>query len=257
MSRTNTGVLFYLKNPKKQISPVKCVFCFSGYQLYYYEKKLSIETKFWNKNSQRVKENKSVPGFFDFNITLDNIESTILSCYRKFINDTGRQPEVDELKLLVKQKRGIIKVKDTPELIEFISQFIQQAESGKHINLQTGKSVCTGTIQTYRQPFFLLKEFSKIRKWKLRFDEMNPEFHKEFVHFLSMEYICPDTGKTYKPNSVGKHITRKKDLQNCESSGLFMIRKLFQKWKHQKKVVRRPTLMGSVSISRINSGRKT
>src|ERR1700691_3295660 len=165
MPRTNTGVLFYLKNPKKQISPVKCVFCFSGYQLYYYEKKLSIETKFWNKNSQRVKENKSVPGFFDFNITLDNIESSILSSYRKFINDTGRQPEIDELRILIKQRRGIIKVKSGPELIEFIDAFIKQAESGKHINLQTGKAVCKSTIHTYKQTFFLLKEFAKAKKW--------------------------------------------------------------------------------------------
>ena len=62
MSRTNTGVLFYLKNPKSLVSPVKCVFCYSNHQLYYYEKKLSIETRFWNKKSQRAKETKSFQG---------------------------------------------------------------------------------------------------------------------------------------------------------------------------------------------------
>ncbi len=39
---------------------------------------------------------------------------------------------------------------------------------------------------------------------------MNPGFHKEFVHFLSSEYISPASGKSFKPNSVGKHITNLK-----------------------------------------------
>lgn len=210
MSRTNTGVLFYLKHPKKTVSPVKCVFCYSNRQLYYYEKKLSLETRFWNANNQRAKETKAFSGYFDFNITLDNIGSAILTCYRKFVNDMAREPEVEELRELVRLKRGITKIKDKPELFEFIDQFIKEAETGRHLNLQTGKPVKEGTIKTYRQTLFLLKEFSTAKKWKLKFSDMNPEFHKEFVHFLSMEYISPESGKSFKPNSVGKHITNLK-----------------------------------------------
>lgn len=210
MPRTNTGVLFYLKTPQKVISPIKCVFCYSNQQLYYYEKKLSIAPIFWNKNQQRAKETKAFAGYFDLNVTLDNIETAILSCYRKFINDECREPDVDELRKLIQLKRGIIKTKQRVGLFEFIEQFIQQAESGKHLNLQTGKPIKEVTVKTYRQTLFLLKEFSASRKWKLKFDDMNPEFHKEFVHFLSSEYISPESGKSYKPNSVGKHITNLK-----------------------------------------------
>lgn len=210
MSRTNTGVLFYLKNPKSLVSPVKCVFCYSNHQLYYYEKKLSIETRFWNKKSQRAKETKSFQGYLEFNITLDNIETAILSCYRKFINDMGKEPDVDELRNLVRQKRGYTKIKETPELFEFIDQFIQQAEEGKHLNLQTGKPVKQTTVRTYRQTLSLLREFSDVKKWKPKFNDMNPEFHKEFVHFLSREYVSPESSKSFKPNSVGKHITNLK-----------------------------------------------
>jgi integrase len=214
MPRTNTGVLFYLKRPNKTVSPIKCVFCYSGQQLYYYEKKLSIETIYWNKVSQRARETKAFAGYFDLNATLDNISNTILACYRKYINDMGRKPDADELKILVKQKRGSIKTKETPELFEFIEQFIKNAEAGKQLNLQTGKPIKEVTIQTYRQTLFLLKEFSKAKNWKLKFNDMNPDFHKEFVHFLSMEYITPDTGRTFKPNSVGKHITNIKSILN-------------------------------------------
>jgi site-specific recombinase XerD len=210
MSRTSSGVLFYLKKPKSLVSPVKCVFCYSNHQLYYYEKKLSIETRFWNKKSQRAKETKSFQGYLDFNITLDNIETAILSCYRKYINDMGQEPDVDELRTLVRQKRGYAKIKETPELFEFIDQFIKHAEAGKHLNLQTGKPIKETTIRTYRQTLSLLREFSEAKKWKLKFNDMNPEFHKEFVHFLSREYISPESHKSFKPNSVGKHITNLK-----------------------------------------------
>ncbi len=210
MCRTNSGVLFYLKTPNKPVSTIKCVFCFSKQQMYYYEKKLSIETRFWNSNLQRAKQTKSFPGYFEFNITLDHIESTVLSSYRKYINENSKEPEIEELRAMVQIKRGAIKEKTKVELLEFIEQFIQHAESGKHLNLQTGKPVGDVTILTYRQTQKLLKEFVEKRKWKLKFEDMNPEFHKEFVHFLSNEYISTESGKSYKPNSIGKHITNLK-----------------------------------------------
>ncbi len=44
---------------------------------------------------------------------------------------------------------------------------------------------------------------SKIQRYESR-------VHKEFVHFLSQEYISPESGKSFKPNSIGKHITNLK-----------------------------------------------
>ena len=164
MCRTNSGVLFYLKTPKRPISAIKCVFCFSNQQFYYYEKKLCIDTRFWNSSLQRGRQTKAFPGCFDLNTTLDNIETAILSCYRKFINDNSREPAVEELRSLVQLKRGIIKEKGKMELFEFIEQFILHAEAGKHLNLQTGKPVGRFTVLTYRQTQNLLKEFSISRK---------------------------------------------------------------------------------------------
>jgi len=80
MARPNTGVLFYLKRPNREISPIKCVFCYSNQQLY----------------------------------------------YGRFINDNSREPDVEELRNLIKQKRGFFKRKEKPkiELMEFIELFI-------------------------------------------------------------------------------------------------------------------------------------
>ena len=148
----------------------------------YYEKKLSLETKFWNSNLQTAKQTKSFQGNFDLNITLDNIETVILSNYRKYVNENNKEPEIEELRTMVQIKRGVINEKNKMELFEFIEQFIQHAESGKHLNLQTSKPVSEVTVLTYRQTQNLLKEFSAARK--LKFDDMNPDFHKEIFRFL-------------------------------------------------------------------------
>ncbi|HQQ99771.1 MAG TPA: hypothetical protein PLA61_02970, partial [Ferruginibacter sp.] len=82
MARTSTGVRFVLKNPKEKVSPIKAIFCYANTQMYYYERKLSIQVRFWNSNSQRAKETNAFEGYSEFNSTLNAIESTILSCYR-------------------------------------------------------------------------------------------------------------------------------------------------------------------------------
>jgi len=206
MARPNTGVLFYLKRPNRETSPIKCVFCYSNQQLYYYERKLSIPTDFWNKRQQRAKETRLFPGHVEFHMTLQNKGNTVLDCYRRFTNVNGREPDVEEMRDLVKQKRGFFKRIEKPkiELMDFIDLFIKESEEGKHLNLQTGKPIKDTTTRTYRQTHNLLYEFSKAKRWKITFDTINPIFHREFVHFLSKEYITPETRKCYMPNSVGK-----------------------------------------------------
>lgn len=215
MSRTSTGVHFYLKNPNAAISSIKAVFCYASQQFDYYEPKLCIKTAYWNKNTQRAKENKSYSEFFDLNATLDNIASTIISCYRRFINENARMPELDELRLMVQQRRGMVKPqKPKVELFEFIESFIADIDKGKHINLQSGKPVSATTMRSYKQTEFLLKEYCNVKKCNLRFESINPEFHRDFVHFLSHEYKSPENDRSFKPNTIGKHITNIKSFMN-------------------------------------------
>src|SRR3954454_17774256 len=107
MGRTNSGVSFVLKTPKAENSVIKAIFSFASQQMPYCEKKLSVPTKFWNKNTQRAKETKSFFGYAELNNTLDKIETTILNIYRKFKNEQNREPRIDELRDLVKEKRAI------------------------------------------------------------------------------------------------------------------------------------------------------
>ena len=60
MARTNSGVSFVLKTPKAETSVIKAIFSYANQQMPYYEKKLSIPTKYWNKNAQTGKRNKKL-----------------------------------------------------------------------------------------------------------------------------------------------------------------------------------------------------
>lgn len=216
MARTNTGVKFFLKTPKADQSSIKCVFCYNGSQLYYYERKLSVPTKFWNKNSQRVKETIAFKEHGRINESLEAIEAITIDAYRRFKNEKGREPEHEELKSIIKERRGVSPIPENKpiELMDFIRTFIEDAKAGKHVNHNTSKPVKDVTIRTYQQTHKLLEVYSKAKRKKLDFDQINTAFHKDFVHFLTHEYRSAETEKPFKPNTVGKHITNLKTFMN-------------------------------------------
>ncbi|UAY52129.1 site-specific integrase [Ferruginibacter albus] len=219
MARTSTGVSFVLKYPKKEISPIKAIFCFASLQMYYYEKKLSIPVKYWNKNSQRAKETKSFPGFNTLNDTLDKIETDILHCYRTYKNEFNSEPTIHRLRELVNTRRGknVIKVIDPIDILQFGQIFIADAKEGKHINLVRGTQVTKVTIRTYEQTLRLLQSYAEYANKKLRFEEINTSFHKDFVHYLSniYKYKNEDKELNLKVNTIGKHLTNIKTFMNC------------------------------------------
>jgi len=214
MARTSTGVRFVLKNPKAKISPVKIIFCYANTQMYYYERKLSIHVKHWNKAAQRAKEKSDFEESSEFNSTLNAIQSAILSCYRKYKNDFGTEPTRDELREMVKIQRGTTQRVEKIELIEFITLFIAEAKEGKHLNMASGKPVAGVTIRTYEQTLKLLIEFSKHKGYNLFFKDIDTIFHKEFIHFLTKEFKSKETQTHLKINTVGKHLTNLKTFMN-------------------------------------------
>jgi len=215
MARTSTGVRFVLKNPKAKVSPIKIIFCYANTQMYYYERKLSIQVKHWNKIAQRAKEKSDFEESSEFNSTLNAIQSAILSCYRKYKNDFGTEPTRDELREMVKIQRGTIQKTVRVELLDFITQFIAAAKEGKYFNMASGKPVASVTVRTYEQTLKLLIEFSKMKGHNLCFNDIDTIFHKEFVHFLTKEFKSKETKAHFKINTIGKHLTNLKTFMNA------------------------------------------
>jgi integrase len=220
MARTNSGVSFHLKTPNAETSVIRAVFSFANQQMPYYEKKLSVPTKFWNKNAQRAKETKSFFGYSELNNTLNKIETTILDTYRRFKNEHHREPLVEELRELVKEKRAEGSTKPAeqriiiPSLLTFVSNFIEEAKEGKHLNLASGKPVSIITIRSYSQTHKLLSAFAKHKKKAYKLEDVDANFHKQFIHFMTKEYASEETGKPFGVNTAGKHISNLKTFMN-------------------------------------------
>ena len=87
MARSNAGVNFVLKTPNEEVSSIKAIFCYNSTQFYYYEKKVSVPPKYWNKNTKRAKEIRGFASHVELNATLDAIENAIITCYRRYKND--------------------------------------------------------------------------------------------------------------------------------------------------------------------------
>ena len=232
MARTSKGVYFALKNPKAQISPIKAIFCYAKTQMYYYERKLSLPSKFWNKIAYRAKETKSFPDYRELNSTLDHIESAILDCYRRLKNENNQEPTVHQLREFVKERRnGKATGKKQLEFMEFVDAFIHDAKEGKHLNLATSKPVAKTTINTYEQTLNLLKEFAKVKRLKISFDTIDLTFYKQFIHFLLKEFRSPDTEAYLKINTAGKHITNLKTFMNVALERKLTINEDFKRFK--------------------------
>jgi len=212
MPKANSGVKFYLKSPKEKSSSIKAIFYYNYLRFTYTEPKLNIEPQFWNHKEQLARNTKSFPGSAMLNHSLKTIENLITECYRDHLNQYGTQPTLIELSKLVRQKRGIggVNFKKQLGLFEFINGFIDDAKKGLRTNLSTGKPVTNVTIRTYEQTFRVLKAFSEKKFKKLDFDDIDIPFYSQFNHFLTKEYKSEVSGKSFKINTVGKHITNLK-----------------------------------------------
>lgn len=218
MPKENSGVKFYLKSPKEKQSSIKAVFYYNYLRFSYTEPKLVIETQHWNSKDQRARNTKLFPGSAILNHTLDLIESAIVESFRDYINQYSKQPTLSELSNLVKQRRGRGSNNDNKQLgfFDFVENFIENAKKGLHVNLNTGKPITKVTIRTYEQTLRVLKSFSAKKYKKIDFDDIDIPFYNQFNYFLTKEYKSEISGRSYKINTVGKHITNLKTfMQNA------------------------------------------
>ena len=91
---------------------------------------------------------------------------------------------------------------------------MEEAKEGKHLNLSTSKPVTKGTARNYKQIYNMLSAYAKKKRKTYRLEDVNAEFHKQFIHFVTTEYISEETGKPLKVNTAGRHISALKAMMN-------------------------------------------
>lgn len=150
----------------------------------------SVPPKFWNKTSQRVKQNRDFPQHRQINALLARLEAQTLTLAYDF-KAQGISPSPARFKEALLQKLGQGKA-DQVSLFSFAEQLIEEAKA-------TGKA--PATISNYKYALSKLLAYQKARKKALDFDTLDEGWKNDFVSFLFSQL---HQGKPPKNSTVNK-----------------------------------------------------
>ena len=173
---------------------------------------IKIEPNKWSKSKQKVRLTASDFSKDEINNHLKNLKYHIIDHFNSD-NTKGIPIDLEWLKLkIARYFNRPVNEKETDKVffLPFIDNFIDLAPTrfvkGKD------KPVSNGTIRRYRTTLNKLKQYEKRFKTKLKFTDLNLEFHKKFVNFLSKEQnISNNTISNYLKTT--KAIAREAKLQ--------------------------------------------
>ncbi|MGQ1889319.1 tyrosine-type recombinase/integrase [Thermophagus sp. OGC60D27] len=142
----------------------------------------------------------------------DKGENKTLNNLRVFLNDKIKKIgdfnklENDWLKQYVNEffNPKNEKIEERITLFKYIDNFILKAKNNP--NPKTGKPLNRIVIRDYIRTFELLKEFSKKKRKRLDFNDIDLDFYSDFISFLQK--------KDYAANTVGKFIKNLKVFLN-------------------------------------------
>lgn len=185
--------------------------------------KTGISTLFndWSPLKQRIKVRVDSINTDELNNKLDKLETYIYESYnldynnRKFIAP-------DWLKIKVESFFGRVTNNENYKVyfVDWAEKFTESA----HKRLNNGIPISKNTIKNYTSTLTKLKDFETYQNRKYRFEDIDLEFHRDFIFF------CRDNQKLNN-NSIGSLISRIKTFcKNIEFDGL----PINPKYKHNE-----------------------
>jgi site-specific recombinase XerD len=182
---------FLLREPKSENKTlIYLIVRYDNKKFAYYTGE-KVLPKYWDFSKQRIKRTNSVVDFSEINYWLDTIEHQILKIFRN-----NREKDDEICNELLKEEldkelnvRSIQKLKpQTPNLFQFIEQFIEQNKSLKS----------PGTIKVYQTTLKHLRDFNKLYKYKLDFKKITLDFYNDFLaYFTSVLNHSTNTADKY------------------------------------------------------------
>ena len=204
-------VTFYLARPESTTpTAIFCRISYEGYQLKYYTPE-NVPPKFWNNTKgkpHRVKETTKYPEYPEFNRRLDEIEATIKTIIRAYINDNeGEAPKPKDLKMSIDSailKGGRI---ESITFIKYFKDYIERCKSGSVTHAKTGKALTSGTIKNYQTTLFNIERYIKDTNKAVDFDNIDLNFYTSFNDYLTNK-------QKQSLNTIGKYIKVIKSILN-------------------------------------------
>jgi integrase len=176
---------FVLKEPKSKYKTLIYLFFRYQGQTLKYSTKQKVLPKFWNPESQRVRETKQFAQYAEFNPLLQKIEDKVYDSYRKLLTD-GVVPTTDKLRQELDKRLLVGELEKQNDLIGYIKEAIK---------ISTKKE---NTIATYKGTLNRLLTFKASYNRQLTFENIDLQFYEDFMKF------CID--KKYMPNTIGTYI---------------------------------------------------
>jgi len=181
-------VKFYLKNKKDGWGSIVAIFNFGyiedgRYRFYQYRTGEDIPVDSWDNKVQRLKKG-SIPDWDRINRKLNSVENEIIDRYEEMVKNKIKV--TPESLRTYNNDEADSKPKGTTTLIGFAKNYKETC--GKNYK----------TTRHYGTTINVLEEYSRSKRIKLNFNDIDISFYNSFVKFLQ--------GKNLRINTVGGHI---------------------------------------------------
>tara|TARA_R100000306_G_scaffold34746_1_gene35736 strand:+ start:179 stop:1486 length:1308 start_codon:yes stop_codon:yes gene_type:complete len=187
-----------------------------------------IDSNLWSNKQQRVKT--TTQNIFDkiINPKLSSLRETILLRYNedfmlgKSIDTNWLNQLISEFNNQPLQESDNIKYFFAPYFEKFIK------DSKTRINVLSGRPIDPKTISKYKTTLKLIREFEELTTTKLRFQDIDLQFHKNFIAYLTNDlYFNGSTSQ--KHLEIIKGICREARIEGIEVNSEFEHKKFIIK----------------------------
>lgn len=190
------------------LTDIHCRMTIRGIRLVY-PTGMKVLPKDWsNKRSDKLSFKFFKPSMFghgNANQKLADLHHLAQSQFRRFTQDNGRVPSIDEMRECLNVALERTKKREPIKLLEYFETFKerrrkQMLNDGKNTK---GNTTLTGYTQTQRA----LSAFATETRTRVDFDTISLEFYDKWVDYMQEV-------KNYKPNNIGKHVKILKTILN-------------------------------------------
>lgn len=188
------NVNFYLTHPGRETSGITMYVSLKGRDYILIQE--HVETKFWDKQEQRLTVPRGNDHNERINKRLDDYERMATKHYDRLKDDGKRPRYIDIIDHLNEKIHGKPAESRNMTFFKFVDEFIEQQKKIYNTDGKHG-TIVTSYIQTKR----LLEDYQTARKVKLSFSNMNLNFYADFIQYMAIE-------RDFTVNTGGGHIKR-------------------------------------------------
>jgi integrase len=181
---------------------------------------ISVSPDDWSSSKQRLKPKATTTNKDFINHQLEQIERYVIDKYN-FEYNSKKYISPKWLKETVENFFGRVTETNNHKIyfVDWVELFVKNAPK----RIYNGKPITDRTIKNYTTTLNKLKSFETVQNHKYRFEDIDLNFHRDFVHYCS-------TVEKLNNNSIGSLITRIKTFcSNIELDGY----SINPKYKHR------------------------